>query len=104
MKAPPIGEISKAIYDGYRIAVHDKFFPVVPLRPMHMAYSDLLLVFGKTTITSIPPGEGGLDLVFYDESHPITYRKPLRPIQRSTLEELRDEAEDAIERTRGVIK
>lgn len=26
---PEPGEISKAVYDGYRITVHDKFFPFV---------------------------------------------------------------------------
>jgi hypothetical protein len=27
MKAPEIGEISQAVYEGYRIEVHARFFP-----------------------------------------------------------------------------
>lgn len=33
MRAPEIGEISKAIYEGYRIAVHDRFFPFNAQQP-----------------------------------------------------------------------
>jgi hypothetical protein len=27
VRGPGVGEISKAIYDGYHIAVHERFFP-----------------------------------------------------------------------------
>lgn len=27
MKPPEMGELSRAMFNGYRVAVHDKFFP-----------------------------------------------------------------------------